>query len=433
MENKILDTKISLIISLVSGVSFLGMLAFIPVQNGIKKNSTENPPIQLDENTKPQQYENFLVKNTKKTEGKFYFKTNLIKEIVYNEEKIFIETGLNNLYRSVDSEINRQFQNYNFEHTTFYKDEKLSVSSIHDSRIMNRILENNYTNKQIDQTVFQTRNQNLKNVELNYQLNSTLSANLKSSHFDSFDDRFKSSPTTMAGLNYKIGDFVSTSVLAGDSSFTNSTIKYSNQSYLNGNQFYKDIENVSREFEKQNKHLFEVGASITPTKNLQLQTIFYNSNKSLINETNSSEGARLSFAYNLNYLMLNLRYNFLSDNLVRTIIRPDLPTVNNRDFAGLGFTVFLDNQKRFSVYIGNNFHNIAVGKVNDASATNVQSPNSVSASIRGKAYQNTIFFLNFKNMQNRDLLFSNIGAFRVPISSQVNQDYATSLGLEYIF
>lgn len=432
MQSKILDTKISLIVSLVSGVCFLGMLAFIPTEKG-KKNFPAIPPIQLDENIPIRNFEKAIVLNKKKIEDKVYLETSPIKEIFPIEEIVHFESGLNNQSRSFQKGLDKQIQNYNFEHSTYYKDEKLSMSSIHDSRIVNKILEYNYSNKQMDQSIFQSRNQNLKNVELNYQLNSSFSANLRSSQFDSFDDRFKQNPTTMAGLNYRLGNLVSTSVLAGDSSFTNSTIKYSNQTYLNGNQFYKDMENINRDFDKQSKNLFEVGANLTPSKNVQLQTVIYNSNKSLINETNSSEGARFSFAYNLSYLMINLRYNFLSDNLTRTIVRPDLPTVNNRDFAGLGFTVFLDDQKRFSLYIGNNFHNIAVGKLNEANTGNVQSPNSFSASIRGKANQNTIFFLNFKNMYNRDLFFSNIGAFRVPVSSQLNQDFATSLGLEYNF
>lgn len=430
MEAKVLDTKISLLISFVSGFCFLGMLAFVPLSKGNKSNSIESPPIQLHKNYPKSASEKFY---SKLEEKKTYYESNPIKEIFVPEEKIIFQTGLNNESKSINSELQRQFQNYNFEASTYYKDENLTLSSIHDSRITNKILEYNYQNKQIDNSFFQNRNQNLKNVELNYQLNSSLSANFRNSQFEAFDDRFKQNPTTMAGINYKIGNIISTSVLAGDSSFTNSSIKYSNQTYLNGNNFYKEAENINRDFDKPNKNIFELGTNVTPTKNLQLQTVIYNSNKSFINETNSSEGARFAFAYNLSYFVLNMRYNFLSDNLLRSVVRPDLPTVNNRDFAGLGLTVFLDSQKRFSLYVGNNFHNVAVGKFNDASATNVQSPNSFSASIRGKADSNTILFFNFKNMNNRDLLFSNIGVFRVPVSSQLNQDYATSLGLEFIF
>ncbi|HNI87456.1 MAG TPA: hypothetical protein PKX55_04815, partial [Leptospiraceae bacterium] len=317
---------------------------------------------------------------------------------------------------------------------TYYKDEKVSLNSIGDSRsVTNQILEYRYQNKITEtNTLLQNRNTQIRNVEMSYQINSNFSANFKSTQFDIFDDRLKQYPTTMAGISFT-SKYVSTGFIAGESSFNN-PYRYNQVGFLNGNNYYRDTEIQLRDTDRANRNLFEWQANISPTKNLMFQTAVYNSNRSLINETNVSEGVRIAMAIGLKYIVLNFKYNYLSDNLMRSLMRPDSPSFFNKDYAAFGLTFFIDKNKKYSIYIGNNVYNIAtMTKPTDSSST-VPVNNSFSASFRGRNSDfNTTFFFNFKNNANREFYYSNFGVFRLPISSQVNFDYATSMGLELSF
>ncbi len=427
MGNKLLNTKISILISFLSGISFLALLAFTPLRplQGKKPNKIFDEVFEKQQ--KPES------KELGQIEKKDSFQVNLKKILLPELNEIIAQSGTTTEVRDIFNNQNRQILNFTNDSMTYYKNDKLAFSAISESRISNSILEYKYQNRLVDQNqIFQNKNTYLKNMELSYQLNSSFNVNLKSSQYDLFDDRMKSSPTTMAGVSYNAGKIFSTGVVAGESSFINSGSRFAQQTYLNGNNFYKDSENLYRDQEKNQRGLFEWNANLTPTKNILFQTSLYNSNKSYINETNSSEGARFTFAYGLSFVMLNLRYNYLSDNLARAITRPDLPSVNNKDFAALGFTFFLDASKRLSVYLGNNYHNIVVNKNLESANTSIPNQTSFSASIRGKTSEAT-FFWNFKNSYNRDFFYSNIGVFRIPVNSQLNLDYATSLGMELSF
>jgi hypothetical protein len=269
---------------------------------------------------------------------------------------------------------------------------------------------------------------------MSYQINSNFSANFRSTQFDIFDDRLKQYPITMGGVSFNGSKYISTGFIAGESTLNN-PYRYGQNGTFNGSNMNRETEISFRDVDRVNKNLFEWQANITPTKNILFQTAIYNSNRSLINETNVSEGARVAMAVGLKYFILNLKYNYLADNLMRTITRPDAASLFNKDYAAFGFTFFLDKYKRYSLYVGNNYYNITTSnRPTDANA-NVQGNNSFSASFRGKNsnYFNATFFLNFKNNTNKDYYYSNFGVFRLPVYSQLNLEYATSLGLELSF
>jgi hypothetical protein len=436
----ILNTKVSAVISILSGIGLITVLSITPVSPPKNKGQYyyEKEKILPSKSNDKKAY--VYLEKSKKEEQFFSIRT--IREVQEEISKSIWGSGFSKsspddvLTPLLNENQIRPYQNLQPDVFTYYKDDKVSVNTIGDTRpITNQILEYKYQNKISDSTnLFQNKNSQIRNVEMSYQINSNFSASFKSSQFDIFDDRLKQYPTTTAGISFTGNKYISTGFIAGESNLNN-PYRYNQGGFLNGNNFYRDTEISYRDVDRVNKNLFEWQANISPTKNLMFQTAVYNSNRSLINETNVSEGARLAMAVGLKYFVLNLKYNYLSDNLMRTILRPDAASMFNKDYAAFGFTFFIDRYKRYSIYIGNNVYNIVTTNRPTDSTASIPSNNSFSASFRGRNndYYNTTFFFNFKNNANRDYYYSNFGVFRLPVYSQLNFEYATSLGLELSF
>lgn len=434
----ILNTKLSAVISILSGIGFLTVLSLTPVRS--TKNKTRKT-FEIEE-FKPSKMENKKSVFGQKFENDAHTTFNF--SVNKNRYHDLPQSIWGSSFPVHEFEVDKSFfnenkyRNYPFVNSdvlTYYKDDKISLSVMGDSRsVINQILEYRYQNRLLENaTFYQNKNPQLKNIEVSYQINSNFSANVRSSQFDIFDDRLKQYPTTMAGVSFVGSKFISAGFTAGESTLNN-PYRYSQTNGLQGNYLYRESDATYKDTDLVNKNLFEWQANITPTKNLLLHTAVYNSNRSIINETNISEGARLGMAIGLKHFVLNLRYNYLSDNLMRTILRPDLASTLNKDYAAFGFTIFLDKYKKYSIYVGNNFYNITTAGQPTSSSNVVPSNNSFSASFRGKSdYYNTIFFLNLKNNANREYFYSNFGVFRLPIYSQLNFEYATSVGLELSF
>ena len=434
----ILNTKLSAVISILSGIGLLTVLSLTPVRSPKTKqrNIFESEEILPSKNFDKKPF----VDNSMEKKENWFFAIKKMQETENDISKSIWGSGFN-VYspESIVPVFNEnQFRFSQVSQSdvfSYYKDEKVTLGILGDSRIIsNQILEYKYQNKMVDSSsIFQNRNMQPKNIEMSYQINSNFSANFKSSQFDIFDDRLKQYPTTMAGVSFTGSKYISSGFTAGESTLSN-PYRYNQTNNLQSNNFYRENDISYRDVDRANKNLFEWQTNITPTKNLLFQTAVYNSNRSLINETNVSEGARLAMAVGLKYFVVNVKYNYLSDNLMRTILRPEAASAFNKDYAAFGFTIFLDSYKKYSIYIGNNFYNITTGNQPTSSNTSVPSNNSFSASFRGRSdYYNTIFFLNFKNNANREYYYSNFGVFRLPIYSQLNFEYATSIGLELSF
>ncbi len=436
----ILNTKLSAIISILSGIGFVAILSVTPVVPPANKGQDfyEKEDTFPSKNPEKKAYANLEKENL---EEKF-FSIRTIREMQKEISKSIWGSGFSKSSPDEvltpffnDNQI-RPYQNLQPDVFTYYKDDKISVNTIGDTRsIVNQILEYKYQNKLSEPAnLFQNKNSQIRNVEMSYQINSNFTANFKSTQFDIFDDRLKQYPTTTAGVSFTGNKYISTGFIAGESNLNN-PYRYNQGGFLAGNNYYRDTEISYRDVDRANKNLFEWQANISPTKNLLFQTAVYNSNRSLINETNISEGARVAMAVGLKYFVLNLKYNYLSDNLLRTMLRPDATSLFNKDYAAFGFTFFIDRYKRYSLYIGNNVYNIVTTNRPTDSTSSIPSNNSFSASFRGRNhdYYNTTFFFNFKNNANRDYYYSNFGVFRLPVYSQLNFEYATSLGLELSF
>jgi len=437
----ILNTKVSAIISILSGIGFVAVLSITPVVP--PKNKGQN--FYDKEDTFPAKIPDKKIyaelEKNKLEEKVFSIRT--IREMQKDFSKTIWGSGFSKSSSDEvltpffnDNQI-KPYQNLQPDVFTYYKDDKISVNTIGDTRpVTNQILEYKYQNRLSESNnLFQNRNTSqIRNVEMSYQINSNFTASFKSTMFDIFDDRLKQYPTTSAGLSFTGNKYISTGFIAGESTLNN-PYRYNQGGFLGGNNYYRDTDVIYRDTDRINKNLFEWQANISPTKNLLFQTAVYNSNRSLINETNTSEGARVAMAVGLKYIVLNLKYNYLSDNLMRTILRPESASLFNKDYAAFGFTFFIDKYKRYSIYIGNNVYNIVTQNKPTDSSSSIPINNSFSASFRGRNndYYNTTFFFNFKNNANRDYFYSNFGVFRLPIYSQLNFEYATSLGLELSF
>ncbi len=436
----ILNTKVSAAISILSGIGLITVLSITPVSPPKNKGEYYYQKEKILP-SKSNDKKAYVYTEKEKKEEQFFS----IRTILEMEEEISKSMWGSGFSKSFPNEVLtplfnenqiRPYQNLQPDVFTYYKDDKISVNTIGDTRpITNQILEYKFQNKISDSpNLFQNKNSQIRSVEMSYQINSNFSASFKSSQFDIFDDRLKQYPTTTAGVSFTGNQYISTGFIAGESNLNN-PYRYNQGGFLNGNNFYRDTEISYKDVDRVNKNLFEWQANISPTKNLMFQTAVYNSNRSLINETNVSEGARLAMAVGLKYFVLNLKYNYLSDNLMRTILRPDAASMFNKDYAAFGFTFFIDRYKRYSIYIGNNVYNIVTTNRPTDSTASIPSNSSFSASFRGRNndYYNTTFFFNFKNNANRDYYYSNFGVFRLPVYSQLNFEYATSLGLELSF
>lgn len=197
---------------------------------------------------------------------------------------------------------------------------------------------------------------------------------------------------------------------------------------------YRVSSDFSASFKSSRFDIFD-DINFFPSQNNVIQTLIYNSNRSYIHETNLAEGVRLALAVGLQYFIFNIKYNYLSDSLIRNTYRSDIASAFNKDYATVGFTFYLDRYKRYSIYLGHNYYNIASQNRPIDSIAGISANNSFSASFRGRSseYYNSSFFFNFKNNTNRDYYYSSFGVFRLPIASHLISEYATSLGLELSF
>ena len=306
----VLNTKFSAIISILYGIGFVAILSLTPLDPPEKK---ERYYFQK-EDTFPSNSPDKKVYATlqKEIKDEKFFSIKTIREI---QNEISKSVWGSSYSKSPNEDVLtpflndnqiRPYQNLQPDVFTYYKDDKISVNTIGETRaITNQILEYKYQNKTADTSnLLQSRNTQVRNVEMSYQINSNFTASFKSSQFDIFDDRLKQYPTTSAGVSFTGNKYVSTGFIAGESTLNN-PYRYNQGGFLNGNNYYRDTEISYKDADRINKNLFEWQANLAPTKNLLFQTAIYNSNRSLINETNVSEGARLAMAVGLKYFVLN--------------------------------------------------------------------------------------------------------------------------------
>ncbi|MCX7998573.1 MAG: hypothetical protein N3A69_06410 [Leptospiraceae bacterium] len=256
-------------------------------------------------------------------------------------------------------------------------------------------------------------------VELNYQITPYLSTELNVVYNTLSFQTNRDFSSINTGIQLKPNQYFSTSFLTGETFF-----------YWNRNQnpglYYLENSFLTPSERRNN---FELRTEIRPVKNLFFQTSVYNTEQ-LVDEVNSTQGTKFIFGYGSNFLQLSLRYSYIGNQLFRTG-RMFENNFQTKDAGGVGVTIFLDKNRNFSLYLGNNYFNL-FNTPRYEDRTSSPYTTSYTASLRGRALGKGFLFLNFRNQINKDLQYFNFGTFRIPMQN-IYQDTATSLGLELWF
>lgn len=257
-------------------------------------------------------------------------------------------------------------------------------------------------------------------VELNYQITPYLFTELNVVYNTLSFQTNRDFSSINTGIQLKPNQYFSTSFLTGETFF------YWNRNH-NPGLYY--LENSSLN-PSERRNSFELRTEIRPIKNLFFQTSVYNTDQ-LVDEVNSTQGTKFVFGYGSNFLQFSLKYNYIGNQLFRTG-RMFENNFQTKDAGGMGVTIFLDKNRNFSLYLGNNYFNLFnIPRYEDRTGSQPYM-SSYTASLRGKALSRGFLFLNFRNQISKDMQYFNLGTFRVPVQN-IYQDTATSLGLELWF
>ncbi|WP_244310321.1 hypothetical protein [Leptospira noumeaensis] len=185
------------------------------------------------------------------------------------------------------------------------------------------------------------------------------------------------------------------------------------------------------------KQLYEYQDSFSPSKFLKVQTSVYNVKSENPVTAYGAEGGKFSFFFGSGKVQLNVKYNYVNT-------RPgsghggQLGFAPAQDIASLGFIVFLGPSKNYSLYVGNQIFNIFNDPLLQVKDQNGRSPETFSASFRGKhpGRLKTTFFLNFQNQFYKDgMLIGVPGGFMYGngFNGKSFYEQVTSLGMELAF
>lgn len=434
------NPRISLIISLLSGVGFVMLLAIAPTKDE-KQHDTIPSTKQRDKPKRP------ALKNKKENEQSIlntekdntYFAIQPKRKIKKLFEKDNSYTSMTGFYYSINN-LNNQFLEPFFlfkgENTTFYSDSKINfIGTTKRNFIGNHPKYNMFIGKDGQFYEAIPPNSELKRFEINYKLNSSVSAVMKTSSFDMYDERFGThSVIPMVGFNFSKGEKISTKITAGDS-YSTSLNSTNIENYLYG--YYNNPVVLQNREDKLYFRVFEWQTNVQATKNLAFQTSIYNSwrdNNSISVNSNNPEGARLAVSYGLKFIVLNLKYNYNSNYMFKGF-KPPSEDSTASDYAGFGFTLFIDAAHKYAIYIGNNYYNLVTNNLYNTNSLIPPTTTSFVASLRGQNSQffNTTFFINFKNYYYKNYYYTNIGLFRLNTLTKEYSEYSTSMGLELSF
>lgn len=429
LGNHTLDPLISSIIAIVSGIGFVVLLAVTPVKEGfLNKGSADSTnPSQKQTNTntstqiKPsfpesewRDFPDYLPIIPKNQRKQLIEEDKLPRTYIYDRQQHIVFLPGKSDYIPNSGDIYYQ-----------WKKEGLEVKSI----TKNILLEDsNPLHKQ--KPLYSP--EELKHVDVSYDLTPGVSALFRSSVVELNMENREQSRLNMAGVNFSSGKILSTKFFAGDMG-DSQPVRYGsslNSSYIDPLIANRNSMGLAN---NRSKKMFEWQTLVQPSKNFGFETSIYNSSGSS-NVYEPREGARFSLFFGTRFLQLNLKYNFLTEDLLKSINQQKDINNHTTDFAGLGLTLFLDKYKQYSLYVGNNYYNVATS-VSPLRTDQIPGSNSFTAMFKGKNQNllNSTIFINFRNQYYKDLIFSNYGVFKLPVYSQSSLEYATAMGLEMIF
>ena len=172
-------------------------------------------------------------------------------------------------------------------------------------------------------------------------------------------------------------------------------------------------------------------AMLEPVKDVKISTAIMDSGKN----THAPNAAKLGMSINMNNVVLNVNYAYVDNKAGQGEFRKHFFNTlfaeeGIKDSTTVGLTFFIDSQKRYSLFIGNQYYNTMNYRKNDSSRTMLP---SFMATFKARASGNVSYFLNFQNQPYKDQTYLNSGLVRLPIATQSTFDYAAVLGLEQSF
>lgn len=454
----IFNLQSSILVSLLSGVGLLAVIAIAPVQDDsvLKGNFPEDPnPGFYNEIKKRETRETNQFKKEK--ESSQVFQLRITPKDLESYTRQFNQSETNWSYSGRNSsqilnisnfKSNRYFVGSNDPRTKMFQynngDVKLNLSmdSSTDNFSLNRPIYN--TDFRFNDIRSNNSNQ-IRNMELGFAINRSLSAVVTTSSRDVFDDRQRDAEAknyALAGINLSAGNSISTRFVAGDTNFQINR----NQNQLNslrssnGNNF---VDVGISEKDRISQRTFEWQTNFRPSKSVMVQTAVFNNASNANSASNSSnsttlDSGRMSVFFGKKNVILNLKYDYkLNSTDLRSVMSQWEP---KQDAASLGFIVFLDPAQKYSLYLGGNQYNIANqnGLIRN-NTSDSKTPPSFTASIRGKTNDGSRsnFFLNFQNqppgMMGVGYLNSAIAPINPATNSKSFYEYATTLGMEVNF
>lgn len=465
MLYRIINPKVSLLVSLFSGTGFALLLAFAPMKNekpgfshaqtvDSEKFSIESGHVTALNSGSPLTDSGQDSEKSGGSDDLLKISPNLESKLEkYQDEFSINRAGSEMNYFSAFNPLQYNAP-VNGETSLYYKNNAISIQSVVGSKTP--FVEADKRNFANHQSISENQS-SLRMLEMNYAVTPHVSALVKTVNSELAEDRTKERTTAFAGIGLKGTEMFSTQIVAGDTSASGVN------NYVLQSQIPVTIP-TTRQMERDpygsgpRGKLLEWQTDVAPSQHLKVQAALFNSRKDNQMEINSPDGGRIAVFLNVKNLALNLRYNYLSSGNQRNQFNYQTTDFHGNDSAAVGLTIFLDKNKSYSFYVGGNYTNVTARSgsggvfqqgianpllfpnsfnLNLGGLSQMNSPNSssFSASFRGKpkASANTTFFVNFKNYYSRDTIYSSLGPFQIPILSQATFDYATSLGLELSF
>ncbi|ABZ96061.1 Hypothetical protein LBF_4239 [Leptospira biflexa serovar Patoc strain 'Patoc 1 (Ames)'] len=256
--------------------------------------------------------------------------------------------------------------------------------------------------------------------------NSPSKRGIKRSNFSYSFLRFESdvSPANFSVLDAK---------LSGEPALSQSILTTSN--HPSANMIFRQIEANKRTLYDP-KLLYEYQGNFSASPFLKVQTSIYNIKTENPVASYGAEGGKFSFFFGSDQIQLNVKYNYVNQR--PSASNGQIGFVPAQDIASLGLIFFLGSSKNYSLYLGNQIFNVFNDPLLRVRDQNGRSPETFSASFRGKppGNQKTTFFLNFQNQFYKDgVLYGVPGGYMVgnTFNGKSFYEYVTSLGMELAF
>ena len=177
------------------------------------------------------------------------------------------------------------------------------------------------------------------------------------------------------------------------------------------------------------QNAFQYDAKITPLKGVKLATSLFDA----VGNESAVDAAKFGFTLDLDNMIFNMKYTYLTEggennySLKRSLFKT-IGAENIYDEATLGLTVFLDKNKKYAIFVGNNIFN----PLTPVNRGKEYGP-AFTASFRGRTAENYLYFLNFQNQAFRDHIYYSQGYVKLPVGTTSMSDFSTTLGLEKEF